>query len=66
MPVVVLGVGQHVIRSFVSFGVNAYLRRDQEPEQLDADITESYNPLASLFHSSFVDLHYWRSFNAIN
>nr|CDS21890.1 Mitochondrial substrate solute carrier [Echinococcus granulosus] len=43
LPVVVLGVGQHIIHSFVSFGVSAYLGRDQEPEQLDAEVAESCN-----------------------
>ncbi|VDM25494.1 unnamed protein product [Hydatigera taeniaeformis] len=43
IPVVTLGVGQHIIRSFVSFGVSAYLGRDQEPEQLDMESTESCN-----------------------
>ncbi|VDK39775.1 unnamed protein product [Taenia asiatica] len=43
LPVVVLGVGQHIIRSFVSFGVSAYLGRDQEPEQLDVEVAESRN-----------------------
>ncbi|KAL5105390.1 Solute carrier family 25 member 46-A [Taenia crassiceps] len=43
LPVVALGVGQHIIRSFVSFGVSAYLGRDQEPEQLDVEVAESRN-----------------------
>ncbi|CDI97029.1 Mitochondrial substrate solute carrier [Echinococcus multilocularis] len=43
LPVVALGVGQHIIHSFVSFGVSAYLGRDQEPEQLDAEVAESCN-----------------------
>ncbi|VDL58466.1 unnamed protein product [Hymenolepis diminuta] len=38
LPVTLLGVGHHVIRSFINFGVSAYLRRDQEPEQLDAEV----------------------------
>lgn len=43
LPVVALGVGQHIIHSFVSFGVSAYLGRDQEPEQLDMEVAESRN-----------------------
>uniref|UniRef100_A0A5K3FI98 Uncharacterized protein n=1 Tax=Mesocestoides corti TaxID=53468 RepID=A0A5K3FI98_MESCO len=39
--VVVLGVGQHIIRSVVCFGVASYLKRDEESEQLDAEATDS-------------------------
>lgn len=41
LPVTLLGVGQHVIRSFVNFGVSAYLKRNRELEQLDVEAIDN-------------------------
>ncbi|VDN98233.1 unnamed protein product [Rodentolepis nana] len=57
-PVTLLGVGHHVIRSFVHFGVVAYMRRDREPEQLDAEVIDSgVNPNASQTDQALLTSH---------
>ncbi len=48
LPVVVLGVGQHVVRSFVCFAATSYLRQDEEPEQLDAEVADSRMRMVSI------------------